>query len=64
MSHALRVLPTGVVYGLWSGLGLVLIAAVAWLGYGQRLEAPTLVGLALILSGVMVVHLGAGPTAR
>ena len=57
LSQALRVLPTGIVYGIWSGLGLVLIAGVAWLGYGQRLDAPAILGLGLIVAGVLVVHL-------
>jgi small multidrug resistance pump len=30
LSYPLRVMPTGIVYALWSGLGIVLIAAVAW----------------------------------
>ena len=57
MSHALKVLPTGVVYGVWSGLGLVLIAAVGRVGYGQRLGAGAVIGLGLILAGVLTVHL-------
>ena len=37
LALTLRVLPTGIVYATWSGLGIVLIALVAWLWYGQRL---------------------------
>ncbi|MEY5037566.1 MAG: Methyl viologen resistance protein [Pseudomonadota bacterium] len=57
LSTPLRVLPTGIVYAIWSGLGIVLITAVAWLWQKQRLDAPALVGLALILAGVLVIHL-------
>ncbi len=56
LSHALRVMPTGIVYAIWSGLGIVLIAAVAWIGYGQRLDAPAVAGLGLIILGVLVVN--------
>lgn len=56
LSLTLQVLPTGVVYGIWSGLGIVLIAGVAWLGYGQTLDAPAVLGLGLILAGVLVVN--------
>ncbi len=52
-----RVLPTGIVYAIWSGLGIVLIAAVAWIWYGQRLDPPALIGMALILAGVLVINL-------
>ncbi|HVG49275.1 MAG TPA: SMR family transporter [Rubellimicrobium sp.] len=57
LSFPLRVMPTGVVYAIWSGLGIVLIASVAWLRHGQRLDAPALVGMGLILAGVLVVNL-------
>ena len=57
LSFPLRVMPTGVVYAIWSGLGIVLIATVAWLRQGQRLDAPAVVGMGLILAGVLVVNL-------
>ena len=45
-------------YGVaWSGLGIVLIAAVGWLFYGQRLDAPALIGMALIVVGVLLMNL-------
>ena len=57
LSFPLRVLPTGVVYAVWSGLGIVFIAAIAWLWYGQKLDLPAIVGLGLIVAGVAVVNL-------
>ncbi|MBP9182126.1 MAG: QacE family quaternary ammonium compound efflux SMR transporter [Fuscovulum sp.] len=57
LSFPLRVMPTGVVYAIWSGLGIVLITAVAWVWYGQKLDLPAVLGLALILAGVLVVNL-------
>nr|WP_275981948.1 SMR family transporter [Frigidibacter sp. ROC022] len=57
LSYPLRVMPTGVVYAVWSGLGIVLITAVAWLGYGQRLDPAAILGLGLILAGVLVINL-------
>jgi len=60
LSHALRVMPTGIVYAIWSGLGIVLIAAVAWIGYGQRLDAPAVAGMGLIILGVFVINVFSG----
>lgn len=57
LSICLRSIPTGVVYALWSGMGIVLITAVAWVFYQQKLDAPALLGLALILAGVAVINL-------
>ncbi len=56
LSLTLKSIPLGVVYAVWSGLGIVLIALVAYLMYGQRLDLPALLGIALILSGVVIIH--------
>ena len=57
LSPTLRHIPAGVPYAAWSGLGIVLIAAVGWLFYGQRLDAPALIGMALIVVGVLLMNL-------
>ena len=57
LSLTLRHAPAGVAYAAWSGLGIVLIAAVGWLFYGQRLDAPALIGMALIVVGVLLMNL-------
>ena len=57
LSYPLRVMPTGIVYAIWSGMGIVLISAVAWIWYRQTLDLPALIGLGLILAGVLVVNL-------
>jgi small multidrug resistance pump len=57
LSVPLRVMPTGVVYALWSGLGIVLITAVAWVWQRQILDTAALLGLGLIMAGVLVIHL-------
>jgi small multidrug resistance pump len=56
LSFPLRSMPTGVVYAVWSGLGIVLITLVAWLWSKQPLDLPAIVGLSLILAGVIVVN--------
>ena len=57
LSLTLRHIPAGVAYAAWSGLGIVLIAAVGWLFYGQRLDAPALIGMALIVVGMLLMNL-------
>lgn len=57
LSLTLRALPTGIAYAIWSGVGIVLVAAVAWIRNGQRLDAPALIGMALIIAGVLVMNL-------
>lgn len=57
LSLTLRTIPVGVAYAVWSGLGTVLVALVARFLYGQRLDVPGLVGIALIVAGVAVLNL-------
>ncbi len=57
LSYPLRSMPTGVVYALWSGLGIVLITLVAWVWAKQTLDMAAILGLALIMAGVLVIHL-------
>lgn len=56
LSLALQTLPVGVTYAIWSGVGIVLITLFAWLAYGQALDLPAIVGLALIIAGVVVLN--------
>ncbi len=55
LSFPLRTMPTGIVYAVWSGLGIVLITAVAWVWAKQAL-ASALIGMALIIVGVIVIN--------
>lgn len=64
LSLALKTIPVGVAYAIWSGLGIVLIAAIGWLVFGQRLDAPALLGMALIIAGVAVMNLFSKTTAH
>lgn len=57
LSLTLKTVPLGVAYGVWSGVGIVLVSAVGWVVYDQRLDAAALLGIALILAGVLVIHL-------
>ncbi|HCR1633130.1 TPA: multidrug efflux SMR transporter [Pseudomonas aeruginosa] len=53
----MRTLPVGVVYAIWSGLGIVLVSLVAMFVYGQRLDPAALLGIGLIIAGVLVIQL-------
>jgi len=56
LSLTLRTIPVGVAYAIWSGLGIVLVALIAWLFYGQRLDAAAIIGMTLIVAGVVVMQ--------
>lgn len=56
LSFPMRVMPAGIVYAIWSGMGMVLISAIAWYWYQEALDWPAIVGLALILAGVVIIN--------
>jgi small multidrug resistance pump len=56
LSLTLRDIPTGIAYAIWSGAGIVLITAIAWLFHGQKLDAPAIIGMGLIISGVICMN--------
>ena len=47
----------GVVYAIWSGVGVSLISVIGYLYYKQSLDIPALLGIALIIIGVMIINL-------
>ena len=55
LSLTLRVVPVGIAYAIWSGVGQVLVVVFAWIFYRQTLDAPAFAGIALILAGVLVL---------
>jgi small multidrug resistance pump len=57
LSLTLRSIPVGIVYAIWSGVGIVLITLVAVVLYGQVPDWPAIVGLGLIICGVVVLSL-------
>ena len=61
MSRVVQVLPMGLTYALWSGIGIVAIVLVGLLVYRQVPTQGQLVGMALITAGVITVNLQGQP---
>lgn len=57
LAFTLRTLPIGIAYAVWSGAGVALIALIGVFFFHQPLDAPGMLGLALIVSGVLVLNL-------
>ncbi|CTQ50451.1 Methyl viologen resistance protein C [Jannaschia donghaensis] len=56
LSLVLKTVPVGVTYAIWSGLGIVLISAIGWVAFGQKLDLPAILGMALIVAGIVVMQ--------
>jgi len=56
LSITLRVLPVGIAYAIWSGLGIVLISVVGLIVFRQSLDMAAMIGLGFIIAGVVIVN--------
>ncbi|MCB1359290.1 MAG: QacE family quaternary ammonium compound efflux SMR transporter [Maritimibacter sp.] len=64
LGWVLKFMPVGIAYAMWSGLGIVFIALIGLVVFGQRLDLPAIFGMALILAGILVIHLFSGAAAH
>ncbi len=64
LAKVLMLIPVGVAYALWSGLGIVFIAIIGWLVFDQRLDGAALAGIGLILAGILVINLFSGSVSH
>ncbi|MCL4781075.1 MAG: multidrug efflux SMR transporter [Gammaproteobacteria bacterium] len=56
LSLALRTLPIGIAYAVWAGTGVALITLAGFAFFGEKLDAPAIIGILLIVSGVVVIN--------
>ena len=56
MSHVVGVIPLGITYATWSGLGIVAITIIGIFKYNQVPNIPKIIGLTLIIAGVIIVN--------
>lgn len=54
---AVDTLDVGVVYAVWAGVGTALVAIVGTVYFGEGLRWPGWCGIALIVTGVLIVEL-------
>jgi len=57
LTLALKQMPVGLAYAIWSGLGVVLISVIGLFLFRQKLDLPAIIGLALIIGGGLVINL-------
>jgi len=57
LAKLLNVIPVGIAYAIWSGVGIALITLIGWVFFKQKLDLAAVIGLALIIAGVVVINL-------
>lgn len=56
LALTLKHMPIGIVYAVWSGLGIILITLIGYIAFKQTLDLAAYVGMGLIMAGVIVIH--------
>jgi small multidrug resistance pump len=56
LSLVLKTVPVGIAYAIWAGIGIVLVAIVSAIVFKQIPDLPAIIGMALIISGVVVIN--------
>lgn len=64
LSHVIKTIPMGIAYAIWSAVGMVLTAAVGYFVFKQNLDLPAILGIAMIIAGVVVIHLFSNATTH
>lgn len=57
LAIALRVIPVGIAYAVWSGAGIVAISLIGYLVFKQALDTAGLIGIGMIVAGVLVLNI-------
>jgi len=57
LALTLKTLPVGVAYAIWAGAGVALITLVGVFAFKQTLDPAAILGIAMIVGGVLVIHL-------
>ena len=57
LSNVMKVIPIGATYASFAGLTIIATAAVGIIKYNQMPNLYTIIGLALIIAGVLMVNL-------
>ncbi len=57
MSLTLKFMPVGIVYALWSGVGIVLITLISFVYFKQHIDIAAILGIGLIIAGIVIIQI-------
>ncbi len=57
LAWVLKFMPVGIAYALWSGMGILFIATIGLILFGQKLDMAAIIGLGLIVAGIAIINL-------
>lgn len=64
LSHVVKVIPLGMTYAIWSGVGIILTALIGVFILKQSLDTPAIIGMAFIVAGVVIMNVFSSATTH
>jgi multidrug transporter EmrE-like cation transporter len=64
LSMTLKVMPIGIAYALWSGIGITLTVLLGKILWNESLDWARITGIILIIIGILVINLFSKVTAH
>ena len=64
LSMTLKVMPIGIAYALWSGIGITLTVLLGKIIWNEALDWARITGIILIIIGILVINLFSKVTAH
>lgn len=64
LALALKTIPVGIAYAIWSGVGVVFIALIGYLVFRQTLDLAAVIGMGLIVAGIVVMQMFSNSTGH
>ena len=55
LAKVLQVFPVALIYAIWSGLGITLVAVAGWFFFGEKLGVTEIIGIFLIILGILIL---------
>lgn len=56
LSLVLGIMPVGIAYAIWSGIGITLITMIGAIWFNQIPDIPAIIGMLMIMSGVVIIN--------
>lgn len=57
LSLAIKHIPVGIAYAIWSGAGIVLISLIGLFFFKQKLDLASMIGMLMIISGILIMNI-------
>ena len=57
LSMSLKIMPIGIAYALWSGIGIILTVIAGILIWRESLDWARVVGILFIIGGILIINL-------